>query len=162
MGANGNTASAEDLKGDRAGSRQRSGKTSGKVSAASGIIGAVITKIPGVIPVRRACQCLHRYVIGTMGIAVFDHDGKRCSGGFSLIHTRQKDRLIGFFPRGRKTVLSGTAPIGKSQQLFQIDLLAGRQTVDYNTDGCAVGLAKNRYFQLISPIRGHEQHLPKK
>ena len=150
MGGNVNARPAQGVQHDGTARHQRGSDAAGEVSAAPGILKAVVFGVGRIIGVAGAEQVGGLGVIAAAGVLVLDHQGNGRAGSVAVDHARKKLDLIGLHPGGGKTVAPGPALIhaGGQQRLVHRD--AGGHAVQHRADGFAVALAEDGQRQCAA------------
>ena len=116
------------------------------MATAGSILIAAVFDLCGVIRMTWAGVILQICIIAGAGVAVEDHSGNGCAASVTIHDAGQKVRTILLFSRGRPVILSRCTAIQEFLKLVQIYRQTGRDAVQSNTDGFAMGLAKDGHF----------------
>ena len=156
MGGNVNARPAQGVQHDGTARHQRGSDAAGEVSAAPGILKAVVFGVGRIIGVAGAEQVGGLGVIAAAGVLVLDHQGNGRAGGVAVDHARKKLDLIGLHPGGGKTVAPGPALVHAGCNAGLVHGDACRHAVQHRADGGTMALAENgqRQRAAVSVFHG--------
>ena len=161
MGANVNALFLQGAVANSAGCYQSCRDAAGEMTAATGILIAVIFALSRIICVTGTHQPCHIGIVAAFGVLVEDHQGQGRAGGDAVHSAAENLHLIGLFSGGRNCA-ARLPQLQHPSDIFHVNGRAGAKTVQHSADGRTVALAKEGHRYMLTKCIFHESYTSRK